>query len=108
MTRARALPRYCSWSPRAAISFGPQAATPCGIRPARLAQLSRFFSSENDHGRRAGVPHRRRRKVATEPVVDFGYGITNAVLTAAVFFGVLWSASGSADFFGCRIPGFMV
>ena len=27
--------------------------------------------------------------VATEPVVDFGYGITNAVLTAAVFFGVL-------------------
>jgi putative ATP-binding cassette transporter len=47
-------------------------------------------------------------KVATEPVVDFGYGITNAVLTAAVFFGVLWSASGSADFFGWRIPGFMV
>ena len=47
-------------------------------------------------------------KIATEPVVDFGYGITNAVLTAAVFFGVLWSASGSADFFGWRIPGFMV
>ena len=47
-------------------------------------------------------------KVATEPVVDFGYGITNAVLTAAVFFGVLWSASGSADVFGWHIPGFMV
>jgi putative ATP-binding cassette transporter len=47
-------------------------------------------------------------KVATEPVVDFGYGIANAVLTAAVFFGVLWSASGSAVFFGWRIPGFMV
>ena len=47
-------------------------------------------------------------KVATEPVVDFGYGITNAALTAAVFFGVLWSASGSATFFGWRIPGFMV
>src|SRR5690242_19416184 len=47
-------------------------------------------------------------KVATEPVVDFGYGITNAALTAAVFFGVLWSASGSASFFGWRIPGFMV
>jgi vitamin B12/bleomycin/antimicrobial peptide transport system ATP-binding/permease protein len=47
-------------------------------------------------------------KVATEPVVDFGYGITNAILTAAVFFGVLWSASGSATFFGWRIPGFMV
>jgi vitamin B12/bleomycin/antimicrobial peptide transport system ATP-binding/permease protein len=47
-------------------------------------------------------------KVATEPVVDFGYGIANAVLTAIVFFGVLWSASGSATFFGWRIPGFMV
>src|SRR5471030_2000531 len=47
-------------------------------------------------------------KVATEPVVDFGYGIANAVLTAVVFFSVLWSASGSATFFGWRIPGFMV
>jgi vitamin B12/bleomycin/antimicrobial peptide transport system ATP-binding/permease protein len=47
-------------------------------------------------------------KVATEPVVDFGYGIANAVLTAAVFFGVLWSAGGSAVLFGWRIPGFMV
>lgn len=47
-------------------------------------------------------------KVATEPVIDFGYGIANAVLTAAVFFGVLWSASGSALLFGWRIPGFMV
>ncbi len=47
-------------------------------------------------------------RVATEPVVDFGYGIANAVLTALVFFGVLWSASGSAVLFGWRIPGFMV
>jgi putative ATP-binding cassette transporter len=47
-------------------------------------------------------------KVATEPVVDFGCGITNAVLTAAVFFAVVWSAGGSATFFGWRIPGFMV
>lgn len=47
-------------------------------------------------------------KVATEPVVDFGYGIANAVLTAIVFFGVLWSASGSASFLGWHIPGFMV
>jgi vitamin B12/bleomycin/antimicrobial peptide transport system ATP-binding/permease protein len=47
-------------------------------------------------------------KVATEPVVDFGYGIANAVMTAAVFFSVLWSASGSAVVFGWRIPGFMV
>ena len=47
-------------------------------------------------------------RIATEPVIDFGYGITNAVLTAVVFFGVLWSASGSATFLGWRIPGFMV
>jgi vitamin B12/bleomycin/antimicrobial peptide transport system ATP-binding/permease protein len=47
-------------------------------------------------------------KVATEPVVDFGYGIANAVLTAIVFFGVLWTASGPAVFLGWRIPGFMV
>src|SRR5580704_15647944 len=47
-------------------------------------------------------------KVATEPVVDFGYGIANALLTAVVFFGVLWSAGGSAVFLGWRIPGFMV
>ena len=47
-------------------------------------------------------------KVATEPVVDFAYGIANAALTAIVFFGVLWSSSGSANFFGWRVPGFMV
>src|SRR3954454_15670215 len=47
-------------------------------------------------------------KVATEPVVDFGYGIMNAVLAALVFFGVLWSVGGSADVFGVHIPGFMV
>jgi len=47
-------------------------------------------------------------RVATEPVIDFGYGIANAVLTAAVFFGVLWSASGVAVVYGVRIPGFMV
>jgi vitamin B12/bleomycin/antimicrobial peptide transport system ATP-binding/permease protein len=47
-------------------------------------------------------------KIATEPVVDFGYGIANAMLTAVVFFGVLWSASGPAVILGWRIPGFMV
>ncbi|GAC1341314.1 MAG: ABC transporter ATP-binding protein/permease [Acetobacteraceae bacterium] len=47
-------------------------------------------------------------RVATEPVVDFGSGIMNAVLTAFVFFGVLWSVGGSADVLGIHIPGFMV
>jgi putative ATP-binding cassette transporter len=47
-------------------------------------------------------------RVATEPVVDFGSGIMNAVLTAIVFFGVLWTVGGSADVFGVNVPGFMV
>ena len=47
-------------------------------------------------------------RVATEPVVEFGAGITNAVLTAFVFFGVLWTVGGSATIFGATIPGFMV
>ncbi len=47
-------------------------------------------------------------RVATEPVVDFGTGIMNAVLTAIVFFGVLWTVGGSATVAGVTIPGFMV
>ena len=47
-------------------------------------------------------------KIATEPVVDFGYGIANAVLTAMVFFGVLWSAMAWLEILGRKIPGFMV
>ncbi len=47
-------------------------------------------------------------RVATEPVVDFGSGIMNAVLTAVVFFGVLWTVGGSAEVFGVTVPGFMV
>ena len=47
-------------------------------------------------------------RVATEPVVDFGSGIMNAVLTAIVFFGVLWTVGGTATVFGVEIPGFMV
>ncbi len=47
-------------------------------------------------------------RVATEPVVDFGTGIMNAVLTAVVFFGVLWTVGGTAVIGGIEIPGFMV
>ncbi len=47
-------------------------------------------------------------RVATEPVVDFGTGILNAVLTAVVFFSVLWTVGGSVDVLGVHIPGFMV
>ncbi len=47
-------------------------------------------------------------RIATEPVVDFSSGILNAVLTAIVFFGVLWSVGGNAEVFGVEVPGFMV
>jgi putative ATP-binding cassette transporter len=47
-------------------------------------------------------------RVATEPLVDFAFGILSAVLLAAVFFGVLWSSGGSAHIGGYEIPGFMV
>ena len=47
-------------------------------------------------------------RIATEPIVDFGVGISNAVLTALVFFGVLWIVGGSITVAGVTIPGFMV
>ena len=47
-------------------------------------------------------------RVATEPLVDFAFGILSAVLMAAVFFGVLWNSGGSAHIGGFVIPGFMV
>ncbi len=47
-------------------------------------------------------------RVATEPVVEFGTGIMNAVLAAVVFFGVLWTVGGDIEVFGVTIPGFMV
>jgi len=47
-------------------------------------------------------------RVATEPVVEFGSGILNAVLTAVVFFGVLWTVGGTTTVAGVTVPGFMV
>jgi putative ATP-binding cassette transporter len=47
-------------------------------------------------------------RMATEPVVNFASGIMNAVLTAAVFFGVLWTVGGSARIGDFEIPGFMM
>ena len=47
-------------------------------------------------------------RIATEPVVDFGSGILSAMLTAIVFFSVLWTVGGSATVGGVTIPGYMV
>jgi putative ATP-binding cassette transporter len=47
-------------------------------------------------------------RVATWPVIDFGFGIANAVLMAVVFLGILWSAAGTISISGVAIPGFMV
>lgn len=51
-------------------------------------------------------------RVATEAPVDFATGVTNAVLSATMFIGVLWSIGGSLTFTGFgeefTIPGFLV
>ena len=47
-------------------------------------------------------------RIATEPVVDFVIGITNAGLLAVTFLGVLWSVGGSITIAGYTIPGYMV
>jgi putative ATP-binding cassette transporter len=47
-------------------------------------------------------------RMATAPVIDFGFGIASAALMAAVFLGVLWTVGGSATIGGLEIPGFMV
>ena len=47
-------------------------------------------------------------RIATEPVVDFAIGLGNAVLMAAVFIGVLWTAGGAITVFGVDVPGYFV
>jgi vitamin B12/bleomycin/antimicrobial peptide transport system ATP-binding/permease protein len=51
-------------------------------------------------------------RLAIEPLVDFVNGLTNAVLAAAAFIGVLWAVGGAISFeaFGStyNIPGYMV
>src|SRR5688572_26228851 len=51
-------------------------------------------------------------RLAIEPLVDFVNGLTNAILSAAAFIGVLWFVGGSISFaaFGSdiTIPAYMV
>ncbi len=47
-------------------------------------------------------------RIATQPLIDFAFGIASAVLMAIVFFGVLWSSGGSMMVAGYEIHGFMV
>jgi len=47
-------------------------------------------------------------RIATEPIVDFAIGLSNAILMAAVFVGVLWSAGGSLTVWGVTVPGYFV
>lgn len=47
-------------------------------------------------------------RIATEPLVDFAIGLSNALLMAAVFVGVLWTVGGSITVFGWTIPGYFV
>ena len=43
-------------------------------------------------------------RIATEPIVDFAIGLSNAILMAAVFVGVLWSAGGSLTVWALPFP----
>ncbi len=47
-------------------------------------------------------------RIATEPIVDFIIGLSNAGLMAAAFIGVLWTVGGSINVGGFTIPGYMV
>jgi putative ATP-binding cassette transporter len=47
-------------------------------------------------------------RFAIDPLVDFAIGLSNALLIAAVFVGVLWMAGGGIDVFGVFIPGYFV
>lgn len=47
-------------------------------------------------------------RIATEPVVDFVIGLTNAGLLAVTFLGVLWSVGGAITVAGVTVPGYMV
>ena len=47
-------------------------------------------------------------RLAIDPLVDFANGLTNAVLTAVAFFGVLWVVGGSMRVGPILVPGYMV
>jgi putative ATP-binding cassette transporter len=47
-------------------------------------------------------------RFAIDPLVDFAIGLSNAVLMAAVFVGVLWTAGGGIEVFGIFVPGYFV
>ena len=47
-------------------------------------------------------------RIAIELFVDFATGVTNALLMAASFVGVLWFIGGSVTFWGMTIPGYLV
>ncbi len=47
-------------------------------------------------------------RFAVDPLVDFAIGLSQAVLMASVFVGVLWTAGGAITLFGVTIPGYFV
>lgn len=47
-------------------------------------------------------------RVVIDTMVDFAIGLSNAILMAAVFAGVLWSIGGGINAFGIVIPGYFV
>jgi len=47
-------------------------------------------------------------RIAIELLVDFSLGVTNALLAAVSFIGILWVVGGSLSVGGVVIPGYMV
>jgi vitamin B12/bleomycin/antimicrobial peptide transport system ATP-binding/permease protein len=47
-------------------------------------------------------------RIAIELFVDFATGVTNALLMAVSFVGVLWFVGGPLTFWGMTIPGYLV
>ncbi len=69
----------------------------------RFYQLSILDLVDNPEARMA-----EDGRLAIELFVDFTAGVTNAVLTAASFVGVLWFIGGSLTMWGVEIPGYLV
>ncbi len=47
-------------------------------------------------------------RLAIEPLVDFAIGLTNAVLAAIAFLGVLWAVGGAITVGQVTVPGYLV
>lgn len=69
-----------------------------------------FYRMNVLHGSDIAPEHRMTEdaRATVAPVIDLTIGFCSAVLTFAIFVGVLWTVGGSISWRGTEIPGFMV